>query len=248
MGSEELNHYDIRYFSGEVASYEDRVDSLHHLIRSYLLTFREKNIETWIAHGTLLGWWWNGKIMPWDWDIDTQVSAATLKWLSENLNMTTHKYTGSADDGTEFQREYLLDVNPNYIDRVFGDGSNVIDARWIDVRNGLYIDITGLSEIRPSTQPGVWSCKNSHHYRTRDLYPLRETVFEGVPALVPYSFDRILTAEYTNGALTKTYHMGWVPLLPISSPFHSPVLSPAFHLSPSIHLDPTDHLKTPLGP
>jgi hypothetical protein len=203
-----LGHYDVRYYRGEPVSYEEKSDSLHHLIRSYLISFRERNIETWIAHGTLLGWWWNGKIMPWDWDLDVQVSGWTLTWLGENLNMTMHNYTFVADDGSEVQREYLLDVNPNHIERVRGDGQNVIDARWIDVRNGLFIDITGLSETNPSTQPGVWSCKNLHRYRTRDLYPLRETIFEGVPASVPYSFDRILTQEYSERALTKTFHEG----------------------------------------
>lgn len=210
--SNELGHYDARYYSGLV-SYEERGDALHHLIRSYLTVFRERNIETWIAHGTLLGWWWNGKIMPWDWDLDTQVSAATLTWLGENLNMTMHNYTFINPDGTEGSREYLLDINPNHIERVRGDGQNVIDARWIDVRNGLFIDITGLSEVNPSSQPGIWSCKNFHRYRTRDLYPLRETEFEGVKALVPYSFDKILTEEYSSRALTKTLHEGhkWVP-------------------------------------
>ncbi|TVY82472.1 Protein MNN4 [Lachnellula suecica] len=211
-GNDELGHYDIRYFK-ESVSYEERGDTLHHLIRSYLTVFREKNIETWVAHGTLLGWWWNGKIMPWDWDLDTQVSASTLTWLGENLNMTFHNYNWTNEDGTEGQREFLLDVNPNSAERVRGDGMNVIDARWIDVRNGLFIDITGLSETNPSMQPGIWSCKNFHRYRTRDLYPLRETVFEGVPALVPYSFDKILTEEYSARALTKTSHEGhhWVP-------------------------------------
>jgi phosphorylcholine metabolism protein LicD len=207
-GNDELGHYDIRYFRGQPVSDDERHDSLLHLTRSYLTTFRELNIETWIAHGTLLGWWWNGKIMPWDRDLDVQVSAATLTWLGENLNMTMHNYTLIAEDGTEVNRSYLLDINPNNVDRVRGDGMNVIDARWIDVRNGLFIDITGLSETNPSKQPGVWSCKNYHRYRTRDLYPLRETVFEGVPALVPYAFDKILTEEYSARALTKTVHEG----------------------------------------
>lgn len=209
-GSYELEHYDIRYFQGRAVTHEEKQDSLQHLIRSYLTTFREANIETWIAHGTLLGWWWNGKIMPWDWDLDTQVSSATLAWLGENMNMTRHNYTGRGDDGNTSTREYLLDINPYHVERVRGDGMNVIDARWIDMRNGLFIDITGLAEVNPSTQPGIWSCKNYHRYRTRDLYPLRETEFEGVPALVPYSFDRILTDEYTQNALTKTLHEGYV--------------------------------------
>ncbi|PBP23944.1 hypothetical protein BUE80_DR005048 [Diplocarpon rosae] len=156
-GGDDLGHYDLRYYSGAPVTYEQRGETLYHLIRSYLSVFRERNIETWVAHGTLLGWWWNGRIMPWDWDLDTQ---------------------------------------------------NVIDARWIDVRNGLFIDITGLSETNPQAQPGVWSCKNYHRYRTSDLYPLRETEFEGVPALVPYSFDRILKQEYSAKVLTNTRHEG----------------------------------------
>jgi len=207
--TDELSHYDIRYYKGAPVTYDERTDTLHHLIRAYLSVFRERNIETWIAHGTLLGWWWNGKILPWDWDLDVQVSAGTLTWLGTNLNMTTHNYTSSGSDGgEEVQRQYVLDVNPNIVDRVRGDGMNVIDARWIDVRNGLFIDITGLSENNPNTQPGVWSCKNFHRYRTRDLYPLRETVFEGVPALVPYAFDKILTGEYSPWALSRTVHAG----------------------------------------
>ncbi|KAH8593277.1 LicD family-domain-containing protein [Bisporella sp. PMI_857] len=207
-GDNSLGHYDIRYFNGAPVSYEEKSDTLYHMIRAYLLTFRDLNIETWVAHGTLLGWWWNGQIMPWDWDLDTQVSGTTLAWLGENLNMTFHNYTSTTDNGTVIFREYLLDVNPHAKERVRGDGMNVIDARWIDVRNGLFIDITGLSETDPVTQPGVWSCKNYHHYRTRDLYPLRTSVFEGVPALIPYSFDKILTKEYGSQALTSAFHEG----------------------------------------
>ena len=60
-GDVSLNHYDARYFQ-EVLSYEDRADTLTHMIRAYLTIFRELGLETWLAHGTLLGWWWNGKV------------------------------------------------------------------------------------------------------------------------------------------------------------------------------------------
>jgi hypothetical protein len=56
-----LGHYDIRYFRGVVSS-DERADTLTHLIRGYLSFFRGHGLETWIAHGTLLGWWWNGKV------------------------------------------------------------------------------------------------------------------------------------------------------------------------------------------
>ena len=58
---DQLGHYDSRYFKG-VLNYEDKRDTQVHMVRAYLDAFREKGIETWIAHGTLLGWWWNGKV------------------------------------------------------------------------------------------------------------------------------------------------------------------------------------------
>lgn len=60
-GSELGNHYDVRYFNG-VQKYEDKQDTQLHMLRAYLLFFQEKDVETWLAHGTLLGWWWNGKV------------------------------------------------------------------------------------------------------------------------------------------------------------------------------------------
>jgi hypothetical protein len=58
---ERLGHYDTRYFHGLV-SLEERTETLTHMIRAYLTTFKDLGLETWIAHGTLLGWWWNGKV------------------------------------------------------------------------------------------------------------------------------------------------------------------------------------------
>jgi hypothetical protein len=121
------------------------------------------------------------------------------------MNQTIHRYV-SEDKAVE--RHYLLDVNPHYTERTHGDGYNLIDARWIDMENGLYIDITGLSETRPDVLPGVWSCKNLHEYNTKDLFPLREGVFEGVRALVPYSYDQILVNEYQHSALVNTEWLG----------------------------------------
>ncbi|OCL03410.1 hypothetical protein AOQ84DRAFT_381647 [Glonium stellatum] len=203
-GDDILGHYDSRYFHG-VVSYDERTDTLTHMIRAYLNFFREEGLDTWIAHGTLLGWWWNGKMLPWDWDVDTQVSGATLEYLGKNLNRTIHHYVS---EDKKVKRDYLLDINPWMWERERGDGMNIIDARWIDIRNGLYIDITGLSETHPDVAPGVWSCKNYHRYKTSDLYPMRESIYEGVPAKIPYAYDKILTEEYQQKALVLTEYEG----------------------------------------
>lgn len=56
-----LGHYDHRYFHGLVSS-RDRKDAQLHMIRAYLEIFSKMGLETWLAHGTLLGWWWNQKV------------------------------------------------------------------------------------------------------------------------------------------------------------------------------------------
>lgn len=147
-------------------------------------------------------------MLPWDWDIDTQVSGSTLTYMAKHHNYTHYDYVSKDDPPVE--RTYLLDVNPASIERERGNGNNIIDARWIDTRNGLYIDITGLSETHPDDQPGVWSCKNYHRYHTTDLYPMRETMYEGIIAKVPYAYDRILTQEYEEKALVMTDYEGYV--------------------------------------
>jgi len=200
-GSLARSHYDIRYFKDEVPYSEHRV-VLRDLIRSYLTVLHEKGVETWIAHGTLLGWWWNGQIMPWDYDLDVQVTNHTLQWLGYNLNRTEFAYNATSPDDpkTTIPKAYLLDINPHHVDITRGDGQNIIDARWIDMDNGAFIDITGVRE-READKPGVWSCKNKHRYKSQDLWPMRLSEFEGVKARVPYSFQRILSDEYGDKSL-----------------------------------------------
>lgn len=196
-GSMARLHYDKRFFKEEVAYDEHRL-VLRDLVRAYLGVLDAHGAETWLAHGTLLGWWWNGIVMAWDYDLDFQVSNDTLQWLGDNMNRTEHSYNGSSlvnGVDTPITKSYLLDINPHQGDLTRGDGSNIIDARWIDMQNGLFIDITGVRE-REINKPGVWSCKNHHRYSAQQLWPLRRTVFEGVPALVPYSYQEVLTDEY----------------------------------------------------
>ncbi|KAK3684218.1 LicD family-domain-containing protein [Podospora appendiculata] len=206
--TEILGHYDARYYHGLVPYAEHRA-VLRHLIRSYLTVTKELGIETWLAHGTLLGWWWNGRIMPWDYDLDVQVSHQTLYYLAANHNRTMHEYSVVDEaTGDEQTKTYLLDINPHHGDMGRAQGQNVIDGRWIDTSNGMFIDITGLAERDPKHSPGVWSCKNFHRYRTRDLYPMRLTEFEGVEATIPYNFESVLISEYGRKSLIMTQWEG----------------------------------------
>ncbi|KAI1765884.1 LicD family-domain-containing protein [Hypoxylon sp. FL1150] len=244
-GTLELTHYDARYFRGPV-SYAEHVPELRRLVQSWLAAAGELRVDAWLAHGTLLGWWWNGRVMPWDYDLDVQMPAATVAYLGRHFNRTLHDYvfvagdeglplvpgllreqgggygsngsvynisSGEAAAQTFVNKTYLLDINPFHGAVGRGNGANIIDARWIDTSTGLFVDITGLAEREAAEKPGVWSCKNAHRYRTMELYPLRRTEFEGMPAAVPFAFDKILTEEYGARSLTATQWAGhhWVP-------------------------------------
>lgn len=49
-------------FTNHTLSYEDQKTNLSFLMQSYLSSMSDIGAETWIIHGTLLGWWWNGKV------------------------------------------------------------------------------------------------------------------------------------------------------------------------------------------
>ena len=238
-------------FTDHTLSYEDQKTNLSLLMQSYLITMSDIGAETWIIHGTLLGWWWNQKvcspkphrdidvtsfdgtiqIMPWDSDIDVQMTNDTVHMLASYYNMTIHSFDISDDE----KRDYMLEVNPKYTDPSYADTLNVIDARWIDTETGLFIDITA---VRPHlSKQGIMCSKDQHEEKVRpdsppsrafyvfpptnqprstplththqppqvqDLFPLRDSLFEDQPVKIPYNYARLLTQEYGNAALTKT--------------------------------------------
>ncbi|KAF2469015.1 uncharacterized protein BDR25DRAFT_50386 [Lindgomyces ingoldianus] len=190
-------------------------------MRTYLSTMHDIGAETWIMHGSLLGWWWNRKIMPWDSDVDVQMSERSMEFLANYYNMTVHHYRIS---GTKDGRNYLLEVNPHYKDGSTTDTLNVIDARWIDMETGLFIDITTLRRDLTAEAMGIkghMMCKDRHHYLEKDIFPLRDSVFEDMPVKIPYAYTELLEEEYGPKSLTKTdfehHHfdnkkLEWVPM------------------------------------
>ena len=153
------------------------------MVRAFMSTMRDIGAETWIMHGTLLGWWWNAKVnpaliapasrlfdltawrnlqvLPWDTDIDVQVTESTMHYLANYYNMTVHHY---ADSIFSDKHEFLLEINPNYVNRSRLDRHNLIDARWVDTSTGLFIDITAVARNHTHPIEGTLSCKDGHDY------------------------------------------------------------------------------------
>jgi|SRR3569833_2009068 len=101
--------------------------------------------------------------MPWDSDVDVQVTEASMYYLAAYYNMSVFHYrTPRIPDG----RDYMLEVNPHYKNREQTDKLNVIDARWIDTESGLFIDITTARyNLTHPEGEGMLSCKDGHEYR-----------------------------------------------------------------------------------
>ncbi|CZR55726.1 related to mannosylphosphorylation protein MNN4, partial [Phialocephala subalpina] len=188
-----VSHSDSRFAPAKALSIDEIRRTLTLLLRSYINTMDILEIETWIAHGTLLGWYWGRKIFPWDTDIDVQVSAETLVSLA-NYNMTRFGFEGE---------EYLLDVNPYFLFISTDDMANKIDARWIDVRSGKYIDITAVHRHPISN---ILFCKDGHRYTDREIYPLQMSDFEGINIKIPSETETILSEEYKKKALANKNH------------------------------------------
>ncbi|EHL02247.1 putative protein MNN4 [Glarea lozoyensis 74030] len=191
-------------------------------------------VETWLMHGTLLGWWWNRKILPWDSDSDVQMSEKSMTYLATFYNMTVFHYkTPRIPDG----RDYMLEINPHYVNREQTDKMNVIDARWIDTSSGLFIDMTTAryNYTHPAGE-GMLSCKDGHEYRDTYIFPLRDTYFEGTPAKIPFAYKEVLEAEYGPKSLTlKDYadhrfddqKLEWIPMpKPLKKPEDQKVITP----------------------
>src|ERR1700712_914604 len=107
--------------------------------------------------------------------------------------------------GVEGGRDYLLEINPHYVDGSTNDWLNVIDARWIDMDTGLFIDITTLRRDEAAAargQHGRMMCKDKHTYLEKDIFPLRESTYENMTVMIPYGYTQLLEEEYGAKSLT----------------------------------------------
>lgn len=153
-------HYDGRFASTELP-HHTRLFHMRLMLKSYIETMDRIGVRTWLMHGCLLGWWWNGRIMPWDTDVDVMVDEPGMNELGSWWNMSVHHFSASElglvgdepgyehaanrhlhDEVAESGKRYLLEVNPWWTNLSTTDRENVIDARWIDTGTGLFIDVT----------------------------------------------------------------------------------------------------------
>ncbi|CAI5184492.1 BTE_HP_G0136640.mRNA.1.CDS.1 [Saccharomyces cerevisiae] len=135
-------HRDKRFFNvdtliNDKQEYQARLNSM---IRTFQKFTKANGIISWLSHGTLYGYLYNGMAFPWDNDFDLQMPIKHLQLLSQYFNQSL-----ILEDPRQGNGRYFLDVSDSLTVRINGNGKNNIDARFIDVDTGLYIDITGLA-------------------------------------------------------------------------------------------------------
>ena len=192
------------FFAFEIRPFRLAIETVVHFSTLAHACFRsnftdEKQIPSWIAHGTLLGWWWGGSLLPWDTDVDVQMNANFL-------------YVLARFNSVVLSDRYLIDVNAQFRAR-HPQNRNRIDARLVDKHTGYFVDITGVANtgaIIPS-DPQKLVLYDKHTWRAlySDLYPLVRIEFEGIATWRPYHVEKCLTEEYGPQALVKTTYRGY---------------------------------------
>lgn len=222
-------HYDWRFFNGGMKHVKDdwtyeqmKVRNkilLERLLRNWFKFSQTVDAVSWLAHGPLLAWYWDGLLFPFDDDIDVQMPIKYLVDFCRDYNQSL-----VVEDINEGFGKYFVDCSSFIHHRYRTKSNNHIDARFIDVDTGSYIDITALSvsddlppkKYQPLIQEAelnglfkpVYNCRHSHFVSHEELSPLRRTKLNGVPVYVPNKIQQILQDEYTEGLESYEYE-GW---------------------------------------
>ena len=161
------HHRDERFFHGALIYDEVEYSAkLNSMIRTFQKFIKANGLVSWLSHGTLYGHLYNGLAFPWDNDFDLQMPLKHLHYMSQYFNQSI-----IMEDPREGNGRFLLDVGTSITVRVHGNGNNNIDARFIDIDSGLYIDITALavtSDVIPVKKFNYYDMENAKKIKQSD--------------------------------------------------------------------------------
>lgn len=167
------SHYDWRFFNiREIDNEYKRISNLNRIIRAWLRFTNNAEIDTWIAHGSLLGYSFNGFMLPWDYDHDVQVTSKSMWKMAKYYNQSLIIDCTTDDQFSSGYGQYLLDISSNFFNRTNDNGNNAIDARFIDIHTGMYIDITQLSDVENKEHVLKHDLKKMHKVLKAEFYRL----------------------------------------------------------------------------
>lgn len=188
-------HKDCRFSTSTHPSDEENWGRLNVLLSAWSRFLELNTIQSWVAHGTLLGWHWGKTQMDLDDDIDVEMTKNELLTKLYPLN------------GTVFEGRFLIDVNPSGVAWHPKQNENAIDAEFIDMIGGYKVDITAFGRRpNPRVEDNEIGASDGWSMKIEDVFPLRQTLLDGHPVLVPNNPIQLLIKEYgKRGINSKTY-------------------------------------------
>ena len=180
------SHLDIRYGKDNLS--QPIIHSrLKYLLKETVLLFTKVDIPCIIMHGSLIGWYFGEKMLPWDDDIDLHVWAKDLK---NNPNFETD--------------EYIWFVVPTAHSEEI-DKLNGIDARLISKKYGLFVDIMAL---HPKKDYDIIKHESvgGEKKRKRKILPFLKVKFGDIKCNVANDYMNDLQFLYGNNCLTHDLH------------------------------------------
>eukprot|EP00668_Euglena_longa_P013887 GGOE01017838.1.p1 GENE.GGOE01017838.1~~GGOE01017838.1.p1 ORF type:complete len:533 (+),score=102.65 GGOE01017838.1:97-1599(+) len=185
------SHLDARWGKSPLpASQLQRAELFRTLFHAWSNFTHERGLRYLLFAGSLVGWFFNKDILPWDDDLDVLVLATDL--LSPDRYM---KY-----DRTTYNDRYYLEVNPRSAQRA-PDARNIIDGRFFDKTTGIFIDIVAVS-YNPLKK--ILQCKQGQPFDPAHLFPCRRTTFMGARTWVPYNVSQFLIAKYSRNVTRRS--------------------------------------------
>ena len=159
--SKEETHYTLRYLLKKLMNYSNKI-----------------GIKPILMYGGLIGYYFNGELLPWDDDIDMILVGNCINKIKN--------YQG---------KKYIIEVNPNSHIYSEKDWRNKISARVISKINGVFIDITFYTE-----KGKYLICKDGNKYLKQYIVPsnniIKEGIFEGIKVFLPNNIEKCLIERY----------------------------------------------------
>ena len=224
------SHLDLKY--GKKTTLQEIHSELKKILKYFTVICNEKKIKPIIMHGSLIGWYFNRKILPWDNDIDIVLIGKSIDNFKKLDNFENE--------------DIIIKINPNSEDRKL-DRNNKIDGRIISKKNGSFIDVTFLYQSldehfknnifrylkisQESPNPYMRAnyenklkymvksinngegynntlfvnCKSPHYYNVKHILPLKKEKFEDCDIFVPNNINECLYQEYGNEVFKPKY-------------------------------------------
>ena len=137
--------------------------------------------------GGLIGWLFNRLILPWDDDLDVFVSKKLIEKMWK-------KYGTGKEIILPNKTKVLVSVNP-WRNRK-NDKNNMIDARIIHMKTGIFIDVTYLKNINGKLCTEYPKDK----FTPNSIWPAKKTTFGpyNSPIYVPAKPINVLKQRYKN--------------------------------------------------